>query len=129
MGSWEIGKKEIGFVVGLAVLAAFLNLCSGSKKDESNPALEKLAQEAVKDRIEPTLRFAALNPDTATGSWSAIKGAVGYTCSGECYTVYYRVDVMPTTEKKRMEFEWVYDTASANVVPANTESRTMFVTK
>lgn len=127
-------KKSILQLAGILLLIIFFaKVCSGpSEADKAHTeALKSTAVQAVKDNFEPAYDMLVLNPDTATGNWYATDNYGVYECQGECVVVYYSVDVMPSggTEKKRMDFKWLYDTKRPLPVFANTEAHTYFQPK
>jgi hypothetical protein len=141
--SWGIGNislkhlKYVG-IAGIPIFAFILfvlfitnRIGGNSEADTHIAAMEAKAVQATKDNFEPAYDMLILNPDTTSGNWFAIENTWGYTCQGECYVVFYKVDVMPSgaTEMKRMEFKWLYDTKRPSPVPANTEARTYFQPK
>jgi len=132
----DLGKDKTLITVLLGLMAflwLFNKVCSGpSEADKAHKeALEAAAVQAVKDNFDPNYDMLLLNPDTPTGSWFAVDNFGVYECQGECFVVFYKVDVMPSgaTEKKRMEFKWLYDTKKPLPAFANTEARTYFQPK
>jgi len=126
-------KNILKISAGLLGLIVWIKVCSGPSETDKghNKALEAVAVRAVKDNFEPKYDILILNPDTATGNWFAVENYGVYKCQGECVVVTYSVDVMPSgaTDKKRMHFQWLYDTKRPLPVFANTEARTYFQPK
>lgn len=126
-------KVLLGSAVVICLFVMFAKVCSGpSEADKAHKeALEAAAVQAVKDNFDPNYDMLVLNPDTATGNWFAVENFGVYKCQGECFVVFYKVDVMPSgaSEKKSMEFKWLYDTKRPLPVFANTEARTYFQPK
>jgi hypothetical protein len=129
-GTKNILKALAGLII---VFWIFTKVCSGpSEADKAHKeGLEATAVQAVKDNFDPNQDMLLLNADTATGNWYAIDDSGVHECQGECFVVFYTVDVMPSgaTEKKRMEFKWLYDTKQPLPTFANTEARTYFQSK
>ncbi len=127
-------QQSLKVAVALLVVFVFLKVCtSGPSKQEQaeDKQLEETAVQSVKDNFEPSYDMLALNPDTSTGMWYAIKDDGVHQCVGKCFLVVYSIQVLPTgeTSPKTMRFEWLYDTRRSSPLFANTEARTYFEPK
>jgi hypothetical protein len=131
-----VPQKSLGeailFLCGVALVLALVWIYAQKQVEKREENQRKPAViAAIRQRYSPSTQLLALSPDLSGAIWSAHKNpaecARWHSGATNCWVVFYRINVMPGSEAKQIECEWLISMDTMEDEPENTEARLMFV--